>query len=199
MKLSNRIERVMAGPARRSRVLNPIDKRTVAYHEAGHAIVMESLTHTDNVGKITIVSRGQALGYVMPIPEEDRTLRSRAQYEDQITGLLAGRVAEELIFDEPSTSAADDLERVTKIAKAMVTRFGMSDKIGLPQLQHADVNPFLGMDLGEQRTYSEDVARTIDSEVRRTIETAYERCKGILSNRLETLKLLAETLLEKAC
>ena len=191
------IERVMAGPARRSRVLNPIDKRTVAYHEAGHAIVMEALTHTDNVGKITIVSRGQALGYVMPIPEEDRTLRSRAQYEDQITGLLAGRVAEELIFDEPSTSAADDLERVTKIAKAMVTRFGMSDKIGLLQLQHADVNPFLGMDLGEQRTYSEDVARTIDSEVRRIIETAYERCKGILSNRLETLKLLAETLLEK--
>ncbi|MFN8439777.1 MAG: ATP-dependent zinc metalloprotease FtsH [Caldilineaceae bacterium] len=191
------IERVMAGPARRSRVLDAKDKRTVAYHEAGHAIVMEALTHTDSVGKITIVSRGQALGYVMPLPDEDRSLKSQAQYEDQITGLLAGRVAEELIFSEPSTGSADDLERVTKIAKAMVTRFGMSNKIGLLQLQHGESNPFLGLELGEQRTYSEDVARTIDSEVRRIVETAYGRAKEILGSRIEKLKLLAETLLEK--
>jgi cell division protease FtsH len=191
------IERVMAGPARRSRVLGANDRRTVAYHEAGHAIVMETLEHTDGVGKITIVSRGQALGYVMPLPDEDRTLRSRAQYEDQIAGLLAGRVAEELIFAESSTGAADDLERVTKIAKAMVTRFGMSDSIGPLQLQHGESNPFLGLDLGEQRTYSEDIARRIDQEVRRIVETAYERAHTILIHRVDSLRLLAETLLER--
>ncbi len=196
-ELVESIERVMAGPARRSRVLDANDKRTVAYHEAGHAIVMEELVHTDNVGKITIVSRGQALGYVMPIPEEERMLRSRSQYEDQIAGLLAGRVAEELVFSESSTGASDDLERVTKIAKAMVTRFGMSEVIGLLQLQSGESNPFLGMDLGDQRTYSEEVARKIDSEVRRIVESAYVRAKAILSGKMDRLKLLAETLLDK--
>ena len=153
------IERVMAGPARRSRILSEEDRKVVAYHESGHAIVMENLEHADAVGKITIVSRGQALGYVMPLPEDDRTLKSKAEYEDELTGLLGGRVAEELVFDEPSTGATNDLERVTKLAKAMVTRYGMSDVIGPMQLQHADANPFMGMDFGERRTYSEDVAR----------------------------------------
>ncbi len=191
------IERVMAGPARRSRVLNVRDRQIVAHHEAGHAIVMEALQHADNVGKITIVSRGQALGYVMPLPEDDRTLRSRAEYEDTLTGLLGGRVAEELVFQEPSTGAANDLERVTKLAKAMVTRFGMSDLIGPMQLQQGDSNPFMGMDLGEQRTYSEDVARKIDQEVRRIVETAYERAKAILVSKKANLLLVAQTLLEK--
>ena len=153
------IERVIAGPARRSRVLSENDRKVVAYHESGHAIVMESLEHADSVGKITIVSRGQALGYVMPLPEDDRTLKSRAEYEDELTGLLGGRVAEELVFHEPSTGATNDLERVTKLAKAMVTRYGMSDVIGPMQLQHADANPFMGMDFGERRNYSEEVAR----------------------------------------
>ena len=174
------IERVMAGPARRSRVLSEEDRKVVAYHESGHAIVMENLEHADAVGKITIVSRGQALGYVMPLPEDDRTLKSKAEYEDELTGLLGGRVAEELIFDEPSTGATNDLERVTKLAKAMVTRYGMSDVIGPMQLQHADANPFMGMDFGEQRTYSEDVARAIDSEVRRLVDDAYVRARQIL-------------------
>lgn len=196
-ELTESIERVMAGPARRSRVLSQNDRRTVAYHEAGHAIVMESLEHTDGVGKITIVSRGQSLGYVMPLPDEDRMLRSRAQYEDQIAGLLAGRVAEELIFDEPSTSAADDLERVTKMAKAMVTRFGMSDVIGPLQLSSGDTNPFLGMELGEQRSYSEDVARKIDKEVRRIIESGYGRAREILSTHRDRLIAIAEMLLQK--
>jgi cell division protease FtsH len=191
------IERVMAGPARRSRVLTPEDRKLVAYHEAGHAIVLEHLLHADNVGKITIVSRGQALGYVMPLPEGDSTLKSRAQYEDEIAGLLGGRVAEEIIFSEPSTGAASDLERVTKLAKAMVTRFGMSDAIGPQQLQQADSNPFMGMDFGEQRTYSEDVARKIDQEVRRIVDNAYARALQILMTNKDKLMLLAETLLEK--
>ena len=191
------IERVMAGPARRSRVLDQNDRRVVAYHEAGRALVMEEISKTETVGKITIVSRGQSLGYVMPLPEEDKNLRSRTEYEDSITGLLAGRAAEELIFNEPSTRAAADLERVTKVAKAMVTRFGMSDVIGPVQLQQGDANPFMGMDIGEQRSYSEDVARKIDREVRRIVDSAYTRAKEILTRRNEQLVLLAETLLEK--
>jgi len=191
------IERIMAGPARRSRVLDAEDRRVIAYHEAGHAIVMEELEHTEGVGKITIVSRGQALGYVMPLPEEDRNLRSRAEYEDTIAGLLAGRVAEELMFDEPSTSAANDLERVTKLAKAMVTRFGMSDVIGPMQLNPGESNPFMGMEIGQQRSYSEAVARKIDAEVRRIVITAYERTLALLQERHDQLVRVAETLLEK--
>jgi cell division protease FtsH len=194
-ELVESIERVMAGPARRSRVLTPADRKVIAYHEAGHAVVMENLQFTDRVGKITIVSRGQALGYVMPLPEDDRTLKSRAQYEDELAGLLGGRVAEELVFAEPSTGAVNDLERVTKLAKAMVTRFGMSDAIGPMQLQQADSNPFMGLDFGEQRTYSEEVARKIDREVRRIVETAYARARTILTEHRDKLELLAETLL----
>jgi len=195
-EMTESIERIMAGPARRSRVLSEGDRRTVAYHEAGHAIVMESLEHTDGVGKITIVSRGQALGYVMPLPDEEKMLRSRAQFEDQITGLLAGRVAEELIFKEPSTSASDDLERVTKTAKAMVTRYGMSETIGPLQLSSGDANPFLGMELGEQRAYSEDVARKIDQEVRRIVESGYIKAREILVTRKDKLVTIAEALLQ---
>ena len=126
-----------------------------------------------------------------------KNLRSKAEYADSLAGLLAGRVAEEIIFNEPSTSAANDLERVTKMAKAMVTRFGMSDVIGPMQLQHADANPFMGMEMGEQRSYSEDVARKIDREVRRIVEDAYGRAKEILLRRKDQLVLIAETLLER--
>jgi cell division protease FtsH len=196
-EMTESIERILAGPARRSRVLSPEDRRAIAFHEAGHAIVMETLEHTDGVGKITIVSRGQSLGYVMPLPDEDKMLRSKAQYEDSIAGLLAGRVAEEIIFDEPSTSAADDLERVTKMAKAMVTRFGMSEVIGPLQLSSGEANPFLGMELGEQRSYSEDVARKVDREVRRIIESGYARAREILTTHRDKLVELAELLLAK--
>ncbi len=196
-ELHESIERVMAGPARRSRVLDERDRRTIAFHEAGHAIVMERLQHTDEVGKITIVSRGQALGYVMPLPQEDRSLRSRAEYEDELAGLLGGRVAEEIVFQEPSTGAANDLERVTKLAKAMVTRYGMSDLIGPMQLQQGDSNPFMGMEFGEQRAYSEDIARKIDQEVRRIVEGAYERSRQVLLENRDKLNLIAEILLDQ--
>ena len=196
-ELVESIERVMAGPARKSRILSDEERRVVAYHEAGHAVVMALLEHTDAVGKISLVSRGQALGYVMPLPDEDRLLKSKAEYEDELAGLLGGRVAEELTFEEITTGAANDLERVTKLAKAMVTRFGMSSELGPMQLVQADSNPFLGMDLGERRSYSEDVARSIDREVRRIVETAYTRAKEVLTSNQDKLKLLAETLLEQ--
>jgi len=191
------IERVMAGPVRKSRILSPEERRIVAFHEAGHAVVMAMLPNTDTVGKISLVSRGQALGYVMPLPNEDRTLQSRAEFEDTLAGLLGGRVAEEITFTEVTTGAVNDLERVTKMAKAMVTRYGMSDKLGPMQLTQGDTNPFLGMDLGERRHYSEDVARSIDQEVRRIVENAYAVAKEILTTHQDKLKLLAETLLEK--
>jgi len=196
-ELVESIERVMAGPARKSRILSDEERRVVAYHEAGHAVVMALLEHTDAVGKISLVSRGQALGYVMPLPDEDRLLKSKAEYEDELAGLLGGRVAEELTFEEITTGAANDLERVTKLAKAMVTRFGMSSELGPMQLVQGDSNPFLGMDLGERRAYSEDVARSIDREVRRIVETAYTRAKEVLTTHQDKLKLLAETLLEQ--
>ena len=159
--------------------------------------MMAMLSNTDTVGKISLVSRGQALGYVMPLPNEDRTLQSRAEFEDTLAGLLGGRVAEELTFTEATTGAVNDLERVTKMAKAMVTRYGMSDKLGPMQLTQGDTNPFLGMDLGERRHYSEDVARSIDQEVRRIVESAYAVAKEILTTHQNKLKLIAETLLEK--
>jgi len=196
-ELVESIERVMAGPARRSRVLDIKDRRVVAYNEAGRALVIEALEHTDRVSKLTIVSRGQSLGYVMSLPEEEKRLRSRAEYEDMIAALLGGRAAEEIIFDEPTTKAAEDLERVSKLAKAMVTRFGMSELLGPLQLQQGDSNPFMGMEIGEQRSYSEDVARKIDQEVRRIVNSAYERAKNILIQQKDRLTRVAEALLEK--
>jgi cell division protease FtsH len=191
------IERVMAGPARKSRIISEEERRIVAYHEAGHALVMAMLPNTDAVGKISLVSRGQALGYVLPLPEEDRTLRSRAEFEDQLAGRLGGRVAEEVVFGEITTGAADDLEKATRLAKAMVTRYGMSDVLGPMQLSQGDVNPFLGMELGERRHYSEAVAKNIDREVRRIVETAYSRAREVITTHQDKLSLLAETLLEK--
>ncbi|MCE7979746.1 MAG: ATP-dependent zinc metalloprotease FtsH [Caldilinea sp. CFX5] len=196
-ELVESIERVMAGPARRSRVLDVKDRRVVAYNEAGRALVIEALEHTDRVAKLTIVSRGQSLGYVMSLPEEEKRLRSRAEYEDAIAALLAGRAAEEIVFAEPTTKAAEDLERVSKLAKAMVTRFGMSELIGPMQLQQGDSNPFMGMEIGEQRSYSEDVARKIDQEVRRIVNSAYDRAKTILLQQKDKLTSVAEALLER--
>ncbi len=197
-ELMESIERIIAGPARKSRILSEEERRVVAFHEAGHAIVMTLLLDaTDIVNKISIISRGQALGYVLPIPEEEKTLLNRAEFEAQISGLLGGRAAEQIIFDEVTTGAANDLEKVTKLAKAMVTRYGMSDLLGPVQLSSGDHNPFMGMEIGEQRSYSEDVARSIDQEVRRIVDAAYARTLAVLSENVDKLRLLAETLLEK--
>ena len=189
------IERVVAGPERRSRIISDQEKRIIAYHEAGHALVMKMLEHTDRVHKISIVARGMALGYTMPLPEEDRVLRSRNKYRDELAGLLGGRAAEEIVFHNVTTGAANDLERVTKMARAMVTRYGMSDKLGPLQFGQKDELIFLGKEIGEQRNYSEEVAQEIDAEVRRFVTEAYERARSILTTYRYKLDEIANRLI----
>ncbi len=197
INLVEAIERVMAGPARASRVITEKERRYVAYHEAGHAIVMHLLDRADNVGKISVVSRGQALGYVMPLPEEDRHLMSVSDLETQLSALLGGRAAEEIIFQDVTTGAENDLERVTQIAIDMVTRYGMNESLGPIQLNQGEHSPFMGMEIGEQRHYSEEVAQQIDKEVRSLVDRAYQRTVSLLQAHRDQLKLLAETLLEE--
>jgi cell division protease FtsH len=189
------IERVVAGPERRSRLISEEEKRIIAYHEAGHALVMKMLPNADKVHKISIIARGMALGYTMPLPEEDHVLRSRSKYRDELAGLLGGRVAEELVFGDVTTGAANDLERVTKLARKMVTEFGMSEKLGPLQFGQKDELIFLGREIGEQRNYSEEVAQEIDAEVRRLVEEAYERARTILINYRHKLDEIAQRLM----
>ena len=191
------IERVMAGPARKSRVITEKERRYVAYHEAGHAIVMALLDLADNVGKVSVISRGQALGYVMPLPNEEKNLLSVSDFEAQLSALLGGRAAEELVFEDITTGAENDLERVTQIAQSMITRYGMNESLGPMQLNQGEHNPFMGMEIGEQRQYSEAVARKIDKEVRALVDRAYARTLDLLKDNMANLKLVAETLLER--
>ncbi len=191
------MERIIAGPERRSRVITPKEREIVAYHEAGHAVVMYHLPEADPVHKITIIPRGQAGGYTMSLPEHDTMLTSREQFEDQIVGLLGGRASEDIIFNHITTGAANDLERATQIARAMVTRYGMSEKLGLRTFGEQHGSIFLGRDLMEQRNYSEEAAVQIDGEVRRLLDHAYHRAKTILQENRAKLVQLSETLLEK--
>ncbi len=189
------IERVALGPERRSRVISPEEKRIVAYHEAGHAVVMRAIPGNDPVQKVTIIPRGWAGGYTMPLPE-DRTLNFRDRYKAQLAGLLGGRAAEQIIFGEVTTGAANDLERVTALARRMVMVYGMSDRLGPMNLGERDELIFLGKELAERRNYSEEVAREIDHEVRRLVEEAYERAKRALLRHKAALVAVAERLLE---
>ena len=190
------IERVVAGPERRSRLISDHEKKVIAYHEAGHAVVMHLLPNCDPVHKISIISRGMALGYTMPLPKEDRVLYSRDKYRDELAGLLGGRVAEEIIFEDVTTGASNDLERVTKMARQMVTQFGMSDKLGPLQFGHKEEMVFLGREISEQRNYSEEVAREIDHEVRGFIDEAYQRSTEILTTYRDKLTAVARRLIE---
>jgi cell division protease FtsH len=190
------IERVVAGPERRSRLISDHEKQVIAYHEAGHAVVMHLLPNCDPVHKISIISRGMALGYTMPLPKEDRVLYSRDKYRDELAGLLGGRVAEEIIFEDVTTGASNDLERVTKMARQMVTQFGMSDKLGPLQFGHKEEMVFLGREISEQRNYSEEVAREIDHEVRGFIDEAYQRSTEILTTYRDKLTAVARRLME---
>jgi len=197
-EMQDAMEKIVAGPERRSRVVSPEEKQIVAYHEAGHAVVMHHLPYSDPVHKITIIPRGQAGGYTMSLPESmDSGLISREQLEDMITGLLGGRAAEEITFQRITTGASNDLERATAIARAMVTRYGMSEKLGL-RVYGEDTHDlvFLGRTIAEQRDYSEQTAREIDEEVRRIVSEAYERARSILFQYRDKLVRLAETLLE---
>jgi len=191
------IERVIAGPERKSRIMSEEEKRIIAYHEAGHALVMHLLPNCDPVHKISIIARGMALGYTMPLPEEDRYLHRKSKFLDELAGLLGGRAAEEIVFGDITTGAANDLEQATKLARAMVTRYGMSEKLGPMTFGEKQELVFLGKEIGEQREYSEKVAQEIDEEVRRIIQEAYQKAKEILTKNREKLDRLAQALMEK--
>jgi cell division protease FtsH len=190
------VERVIAGPERRSRLISDEEKRIVAYHEAGHAVVMKLVPNSDPVHKITIVSRGMALGYTMPLPEEDHLLYSKNKLKDELAGLLGGRVAEEEVFGDITTGASNDLERVTKLARTMVTQYGMSDELGPQTFGEKEEMMFLGREIGEQRNYSEEVAESIDREVRSLVDEAYGRAREILRSHRNKLDEVAHYLLD---
>jgi cell division protease FtsH len=189
------IERIIAGPERRSRIIRDDEKRITAYHEAGHAVVAHILPFCDPVLKVTIIPRGMAGGYTMSL-SEDQLFMSRSKFQDTIAMALGGRVAEELIFDEITTGASNDLERVTKLARNMVTRYGMSDRLGPMIYGQKEELVFLGREIGEQRDYSESVAEEIDGEVRRIVSDAYERSRHVLTENRDKLELIAQQLLE---
>ncbi|GAB4468844.1 MAG: ATP-dependent zinc metalloprotease FtsH [Anaerolineae bacterium] len=189
------VERVAMGPERRSRLVTEQERRITAYHEAGHAVVSHLLPQCDPVLKVTIVPRGMAGGYTMPLGE-DAWYYSRSKFLDQIAMALGGRIAEELVFGEVTTGASNDLQRVTKMARDMVTRYGMSERLGPMSYGTKDELVFLGREIGEQRDYSEAVAEEIDAEVRRIVSEAYERARRVLVENMDKLKRVAETLLE---
>jgi cell division protease FtsH len=195
-ELEEAIDRVLAGPQRRSRVISEKEKKVIAYHEAGHALVSHALPNADPVHKVSIVSRGRALGYTLTLPTEDRFLVTRSELIDELAMLLGGRVAEEIVFDEPTTGAQDDIQRCTRIAKQMVTQFGMSD-LGPLALGENDSQPFLGRDFGHVKDYSDDVASRIDSEVHRLVEEAHDEAREILTKYRDKLELMVSRLLEK--
>jgi cell division protease FtsH len=198
MDFNDSIDRVVMGPERKSRVINEREKEVIAYHELGHALVHELLPLADPVHKVTILPRGQALGLMWSMPTEDKYLRTRQEFFDNIAGLLGGRVAEEIVFNEVTTGASNDLDRATDIARAMVTEYGMSERIGALKIGNRSDNPFLGRGSGyEERNYSEDVARVVDEEVRAIMSQCYETARKILTENREVMDRAAKVLLEK--
>jgi cell division protease FtsH len=193
--LDEAIDRVMAGPQRKSRLMSEEERRVTAYHEAGHALVARALPHTDPVHKITIMPRGRALGYTMILPDDDKYSTTRNQLLDQLAYSLGGRAAEELIFHDPSTGASNDIEKATALARAMVTQYGMTEAIGAIKLGSDSSAPFMGRDYGHTRDYSESIAAVIDNEIRSLIETAHQEAFDILvANRLILDQMVLELL-----
>jgi cell division protease FtsH len=188
------LERVVAGPERKSRVISDAEKAIIAYHEGGHAIVQRVLPKTDPVSKVSIISRGMALGYTMGLPQEDRYLQSKSEFEDKIAGMLGGNASEKLIFGDTTTGSSNDIEKATTLARRMVTEFGMSDKLGPLAFGKRDELVFLGREIGEQRNYSDDVAKMIDEEVRAIIDRGYSKAMDVLVRYKDRLIQLAERL-----
>jgi cell division protease FtsH len=195
-EMEESIERVIAGPERKSRLISEEEKRVVAYHEAGHAVVINALPQADPVHKVSIISRGIAGGFTLALPEEDRTLMPRKKLIADMVGLLGGRAAEEIVFDDITSGAANDLERVTRMARAMVTRLGMSDQLGPMVYGQKEELIFLGREISEQRDYSEAVAEEIDDEVRKLVNEAYSKARQVLVDYREKLDVVAKRLLE---
>src|SRR5579883_1528034 len=196
-ELEEAIDRVIAGPARKSRIISEREKAITAYHEVGHALVARMLPNTDPVHKVSIVARGQAGGFTMLLPTEDRYLWSKPQFEDTLAYALGGHVAELIIFGEVTTGASNDIERVTKIARSMVTEYGMSSRIGPMALGHKEELVFLGRDFGEQRNYSEQTAREVDEEVRTIIQEAFDKAYNILLQNKTRLIMISERLIKE--
>ena len=196
-ELDEAIERVISGPERKSRLISEEEKKIIAYHESGHALVGHVLPTTDPIHKISIIARGQALGYTLALPSEDRFLTSRKYMLDNIAMLLGGRVAEEVAMGDITTGASNDIERATKTAKQMVMRYGMSDKLGPQTFGDANHEVFLGRDFSANADYSPEVAYEIDKEVRRLIDEAYETARNILTERREQLDRMTEVLIER--
>ncbi|MFP4393749.1 MAG: ATP-dependent zinc metalloprotease FtsH [Anaerolineales bacterium] len=197
LEFQQAIERVIAGPERRSRVISDEERKIFAYHEAGHAVVAHVLPNCDPVRKVSIVSRGMAGGYTLVLPEEDRYILQRSKMEDDLAYGLGGRAAEEITFNEISTGASNDLERVSNMARKMVTRYGMSDKLGPLVYGRKEELVFLGKEINEQRDYSEAIAQTIDAEIKVIIMRAYDRAKNLLIEHRDDLDRIAEQLLDR--
>ncbi|QKW39525.1 ATP-dependent metallopeptidase FtsH/Yme1/Tma family protein [Actinomadura sp. NAK00032] len=195
--LEESIDRVMAGPERKTRVMSEKEKKIIAYHEGGHALVAHALPNSDPVHKVTILPRGRALGYTMTLPMEDKFLTTRSEMNDQLAMLLGGRTAEELVFHEPTTGAANDIEKASSIARNMVTEYGMSERLGARKFGSGQGEVFLGRDMGHERDYSEDIASAIDDEVRRYIESAHDTAWEILVEYRDVLDELVVNLMEK--
>jgi cell division protease FtsH len=196
-ELEEGIMRVIAGPEKKTRVMSSKERLITAYHEMGHAIVGHFLEHSDPVHKISVISRGQALGYTISMPQEDRFLTTRAELNDTMAMTLGGRAAEEIVFNEITTGASNDLEKVTATAKQMVMRFGMSDKLGPRVFGHEHGQPFLGREFSTEPDYSDEIAREIDDEVRRIVEAAHHRAQTILTEHKDDLTKISEILVKR--
>ncbi|MFZ3172541.1 MAG: ATP-dependent zinc metalloprotease FtsH [Carboxydocellales bacterium] len=196
-ELEDAVERVIAGPERKSKVISEDEKKLVSFHEAGHAVVGFLLPNTDPVHKVSIIPRGRAGGYTLLLPKEDRYYATKSQLLDQVTMLLGGRVAEALVLKEISTGAQNDLERATGLVRKMITEYGMSDELGPLTFGHRTDQVFLGRDINRDRNYSEDVAKAIDREIKNLIEQSYNKAKTILEQNRTKLNLIAEALMDK--
>jgi cell division protease FtsH len=196
-ELEEGIMRVIAGPEKKTRLLSEHERNVTAYHEMGHALVGHYLPGCDPVHKISIISRGAALGYTISLPAEDKFLTTKSALMDQMAMTLGGRAAEELVFNEVTTGAANDLEKVTGTAKHMIMRYGMSEKLGPRVLGRNHDMPFLGRDMGAEPDYSEEIAREIDDEIRRVIEEAHERALSVLREHMDDLQQISKLLIER--
>ncbi|MBE7551381.1 MAG: ATP-dependent zinc metalloprotease FtsH [Anaerolineales bacterium] len=197
LEFQEAIEKVIAGPERKSRIIPEKERNIIAHHEAGHALVMKLIPECDPVHKVSIIARGMAGGYTLSMPVDDRYLKNQSKFEADLAALMGGRVAEEVIFDEITTGASNDLDRATKMARAMVTQYGMSQKLGPLIFGEKDELVFLGKEIGEQRNYSEEIARQIDHEVRRIVETAYNRATQLIQENKAKLEEIAQRLLKE--
>jgi cell division protease FtsH len=196
-ELEEGIMRVIAGPEKKTRVMSEKERRITAYHEMGHAMVGHYLEHSDPVHKISVIGRGQALGYTISMPTEDRFLTTRAELTDSMAMTLGGRAAEEIVFGEITTGASNDIEKVTATAKAMVMRYGMSERLGPRVFGHDHSQPFLGREFSSEPDYSDEIAREIDDEIRRVVESAHQRAKDLLTEHRATLNTVSEILVRR--